>query len=471
MARWEIEKVASAHLLEALKVSLDHLRDFTMTGQPADFASTRGGAATYAQLRRMRTYVQRCVSAYSDRVELDLNEDDQNLLAACAVFEVANLDRRLGGPTRAAGDDVEWLEGRRRTLAHWAVAFATRKVEHIPVSDESVFLTNTVQNVLREIQRRLVAVGQVSGIHRVTRETAGLITVPPHAAASSSHAHPAQADPHPAWPSPGQVAPQPAYGDPSWVGVPPGQTAYYAPYPQDPRGQPPPARPPSQSPPPSRTFGIPAPLDGPPGAAAQGAPAPGYAPAHAPQPPAAIAAPIEDGGHDAAVGCGMDLDPRKLNDPRLRSILMLDLRALDRALRANDHRMCIVHLGSVLEAACIDYALAHRRELALSGAPETWNLEVVVNSVVGEISSMDRALLFHLSAARNLLRPAIQLTNPMVVTAAVHASLVQFVRRVLALMGYVSTGEPQPAPASQPHLAAAHPRAGSGAPPSWVRGT
>ena len=167
----------------------------------------------------------------------------------------------------------------------------------------------------------------------------------------------------------------------------------------------------------------------------------------------------------------MDLDPRKLNDPRLRSILMLDLRALDRALRANDHRMCIVHLGSVLEAACIDYALAHRRELALSGAPETWNLEVVVNSVVGEISSMDRALLFHLSAARNLLRPAIQLTNPMVVTAAVHSSLVQFVRRVLALMGYVSTGEPQPAPASQPHLAAAHPRPGSGAPPSWVRGT
>ncbi|MEZ5964108.1 MAG: hypothetical protein R3F56_09710 [Planctomycetota bacterium] len=481
MARWEIEKVAVAHLLEALKVALDHLRDFTMTGQMSDFGSTRNGAATYAQLRRMRTYVQRCVSAYSDRVELDLNDDDQNLLVACAIFEIANLDRRLGGPGRSAGEDSEWLEERRRTLAHWSVAFATRKVEHIPVADESVFLTSTVQTVLREVQRRLVVSGQRSGLHRVTRETAGIPTMP---------TLPAEAgiDPHGGWPAPGNVAPQPAYGDPSWVGVPPGNTAYYQPH----VAPPPHAAPPPHGGPPraahargpsggaaqakgSREFGIPSPQIGAPQVGAPGAPAGGYpaAPApvaHAtPTPMPGTHAP-EDVGLDAAAAVGLDLDPRKLHDPRVRSILLLDLRAFDRALRANDHRMCVVHLGSILEAVCIDYALAHRRELSLSGAPETWNLESIVSAVVGgEISSMDRALLFHLNAARNLLRPAIQLSNPMVVTAGTQGELIQFVHRVLALMGFVSPGEgapPTPGTASQMGAAAS---ARPGSQPSWMR--
>ena len=540
MARWEIEKVAAAHLLEALRVAMDHLRDFTMAGESADMGASRNASATYAQVRRLRTYAQRCVSAYTEIVELDLNEEDQNLMAACAIFEVANLDKKLNGPMRPGGDDVGWLEERRRALTHWSVSFATRRVDHIPVADESIFLTPSVQNLLREVQRRVVAQGQRSGVHRVTREMAGVPTIPT-AAPPPPPAHPAYPpeayaprapSPHHQAPHPGHqphahpVAPPPGYVDPAWATQqpapphappPPGYDGYYGGYPppQDPRAAPPPPPPPPQyyhppvedprrAPGASRQFGIPQPPTGMASAPAPARPAappppPGYPPPGYPPPQQAYGQPAEPppaapwpvatpvAAEDPAAetpGSGLDLDPRKLHDPRVRAILMLELRAYERAFRANDHRLCVVHLGSVLEASCIDYALTHRRDLALNGAPETWNLEVVVRRVLGEdISSMDRALLFHLNAARNLLRPAIQLSNPMVVTAATQSELTQFVRRVLTAMGYSSSGEPPPPQVQQAGvagMAGGHPHAMPVAPPprpsnpglpGWLRGS
>lgn len=484
MARWEIEKVAAAHLLEALKASLDHIRDFTMSGQAADLNSGRSGSATYAQLRRLRTYVQRCVSAYSDLVEFDLNEDDQDLLAACAIFEIANLDRRLGGPTRAIGSEIEWLEGRRRALSTWAVAFATRKIEHIPVADESVFLTTTVQSVLREIQRRVVAAGQRSGLHRVTYETAGAPTVPstpPEEPVGQGWSAPTHASPP--YGTPSHPAPRPHAHSPAAAPYAPPQShdPYQGAHPVvvDPHHPaPPPTGYPARPEPPAHgprgsahEFGIPSSPHGAPSVAPAGYAAPPQR-QPSPPPPQPLPPTAQPNAPEAVSIGGLDLDPRKLHDPRVRSMLHLDLRAFDRALRGNDHRMCVVHLGSILEAACIDYALAHRRELALSGAPESWNLEVVVGSVLGgEISSMDRALLFHLNAARNLLRPAIQLSNPMVVTAGTQAELMNFVRRVLTLLGYVGNREVVEAQAGPSGPVAASSRPSSGALPSWLRGS
>src|SRR5688500_5513418 len=100
MARWGLDKVAAAHLLEALRASSDHLRDLAI-GEAARVTS--GGRATsvmYAHVRRLRTYVQRCASACTEVVALDLDDDDRNLLAACAVFEIASLDRKLSGAPR-----------------------------------------------------------------------------------------------------------------------------------------------------------------------------------------------------------------------------------------------------------------------------------------------------------------------------------------------------------------------------------
>lgn len=512
MARWEIEKVGAAHLLEALKVVLDHLRDFTIGGKAPEMSASRNASATYAQVRRLRTYLQRCVSAYSDVVELDLNEDDQNLLAACAIFEVANLERRLNGVPRA-GDDMSWLEERRRALSHWGVTFATRRIDPIPVADESLFLTTGVQTLLREIQRRVVAEGQRSGVHRVTREMAGVPTIPSVPAPPPVQAAPASVyQPRATQPIPPHAAP-PGYVDPAWAAQQPAPTAQgyehhngaYPP-PHDPRVAAPaqhyvaPVEEQRRAPAVSREFGIPKPMQGMPGAPATAtvrpavpvppappAPRSGYVdpvqqPATAARSPSAPAS-TEDQPADQP-GPAFDLDARKLHDPRVRALLVLDLRAFERAFRANDHRLCVLHLGSILEAACIDYALSHRRELALNGAPETWNLEVVVRRVLGdEISSMDRALLFHLGAARNLLRPAIQLSNPMVVTAATQGELTQFVRRVLTAMGYMSMGEPSLSPgvqAATPAMASAHaptmpaappPRPSNPGLPGWLRST
>jgi len=406
-----MEKVAAAHLLEALRVVLDHLRDFTLSQQNEPGTGGRNAASTYAHARRLRTYLQRSLSAATERIEVDFNEDDRNLLAAVAIFELANLDRKLNGP-RGQADEVAWLEERRRVLSHWAVTFATRKVDHIPAADDGALLTASAQAALREIQRRIVAEGQRSGLHRVTPGIAGMGAVP------GGTFQPGGAE----------------------------QTRR----------------------PVARSFGIPPPQAH--AVAAPAGPEPGGRPVRAgggvphvpPEPQAA------DEGDADVQGNSLDLDPRRLHDPRVRAVLQLDLRAFERAVRANDHRLCVVHLGSILEACCLDWALARRRELGLPGAPESWNLEVLLHHVFGsEVSSMDRALLFHLTAARNLLRPAIQVSNPMVITAATQAELTQFVLRVLAAMGYVGAGEPLPLQ-SQP-AAPTPPVRPAGSVPSWMR--
>lgn len=478
MARWEIEKVVVVHLLESVKVAQDHLRDFTMAGHQAAAAESRNAAHTYAQLRRLRTYIQRCVSAYTDIVQLDFSDADQNLVAACAIFDLAMIERKFGAG-RPTGADAEWLEERRRTIGHWAVRFATRRVDHIPVDDDSVFLLTGVQAVIREINRRIVADGQRSGAHRVTRETAGnpamaTPSVDPRAVPPPGYDPYAQ----PAYPQ-GYPPPQPAYPQ-APPGYPPpgyGQPAYPAGYPAgypgvDPRVPPPP--PPRGAE--RREFGIPQPtMPGAPGQPVARGPAPQAQGWGAPPPPmggqpmaASELEPVEDEPAAGPEGC-IDIDARKLHEPRVRSILQLDLRAYERAMRDTDHRLAVVLLGAILESVCVDYGLKHRRDLAITGSPETWNLELIVRKALGdEISSMDRALLFHLSAARNLLRPTIQLGSPMVVTPTTHADLAAFVRRVATAMGYGSASELAASAPTSPTAGLQRP--GAPALPGWLRG-
>ncbi|MBL8726435.1 MAG: hypothetical protein JNK49_20495 [Planctomycetes bacterium] len=145
------------------------------------------------------------------------------------------------------------------------------------------------------------------------------------------------------------------------------------------------------------------------------------------------------------------LDPRLLRDGRLRGLVPLDLRSYERAVQAQDHRLAMVLLGSLLEAALVDHLLAHKAEFGLQSTPDHWPLPELLAKVLGErLEPPDRMLVFHAFTARNLLRPALQLVTPTVVTAATVQRLEAFVRRALHGLGCgtgmppAATGQPQP---------------------------
>jgi len=147
----------------------------------------------------------------------------------------------------------------------------------------------------------------------------------------------------------------------------------------------------------------------------------------------------------AAAGDGHDVPPlfdhQRIADPRLRALVGVDQRAYQRAVAGNDHRLATILMASVLEAAVLDHVFAHRAEFAVGGAPDAWNVQELLLQALGErVAPKDRSLAYHLFAARNLLRPAVQFVAPMIVTAASFEVLKDFVQRCLRELGYgVST--------------------------------
>jgi hypothetical protein len=133
------------------------------------------------------------------------------------------------------------------------------------------------------------------------------------------------------------------------------------------------------------------------------------------------------------------VETSRFNDPRLRSLVALDLAALSRARIAKDYRIASVMLASVLEAAVLDHAIPRRAELGLAGTPDAWNTQDVLVQVMGEaFTPKDRSLAYHLFSARNLLRPGLQIVTPTVVTFASLEKLTDFVQRALHSMGFAS---------------------------------
>ena len=115
----------------------------------------------------------------------------------------------------------------------------------------------------------------------------------------------------------------------------------------------------------------------------------------------------------------------------------MDLAALSRARIAKDYRIAAVMMASVLEAALLDHAIPRRAELNVTGTPDTWNMQDLLVQLMGEaFTPKDRSLAYHLFSARNLLRPALQIVTPTVVTPASLERLQEFAQRALHHMGF-----------------------------------
>jgi hypothetical protein len=151
------------------------------------------------------------------------------------------------------------------------------------------------------------------------------------------------------------------------------------------------------------------------------------------------------GGFDSGAQWGtqgsagaLPFDPRRLRNPRLRSMATLDLRSFERSLAADDDRLAMLLLASVFEAAIVDFALGNQERLGLEGAPDTWPLERIVQPILGEdFGPMDRTVLAQIDAARDLNRPARQLGGPVSTPRPELDAARAFVHRVFQKLGLV----------------------------------
>ena len=298
----------------------------------------RTDCLTYGEVRRLRDYLQRCLSAYQDEVELDLSVEDRGLLVACCRRIVESLDTQLEGVGMIEPKERQFLVKKRQVICDWAVELAENPLIELPIPGLSQVHGEGYMALKSRLQAKLYKLGQQSII------------------------------------TPGQVD-----DVEGWSGSQAG---------------------PIESAPTVDLF---------------------------------ERADLESQAHRAP----LLLDPQGIDDPRLRSLITLDLRSLDLAMQSEDYRIASVMLAAVLEAALIDYAMSRRTALGLDGTPDTWRAEEVLLSALGQAATAnDRSLAYSLFYTRNLLKPGHQLVSPTVVTVASVQRLFEFVESVLHKLGF-----------------------------------
>lgn len=367
MPQVQVKKVVAVCFLEAVKLALDQLGAHRLELSQQGVKGSPDLVRVYGDVRRLRDYLQRCIGACKDVVDLDLAASDASLLVGCCRRSVDAIELRLSEQA-VPPDERQWLQKKRQVIADWAVELGEKPLTELPLpkmspvqSEASRALTARLQNkVFGDVRDRPKIVAPNS---QGPSMTAGLqsfaeqiVAMVPDATEDDGSAPVAPFAPHDA-----------AHGSPG-----PGSSSF--------------------------VRGVPM--------------------------------------HSSVQ---MVLDHHKLHDHRLRALAAVDARAYERAVESSDHRLATVLLASLLEAALIDYAVPRRGELAVTGSPETWNLQDLLMKALGDrAAAPDRALAFHLFASRNLLRPALQLVTPAVVTQASFERLREFVQRALHELGFGS---------------------------------
>lgn len=373
MPQFQVKKVVAVCFLEAAKGTLEQLGSYRLELSQAGQNAPADLARVYGDVRRLRDYLQRCASGPAESVDLDLTPQDATVLVASCRHAVAALDSRLAQGDVAA-QDRDWLQKKQQVLAHWAMEMATKPLLELPGQRHAKPLGEATRALTTRLLQKL---------HGSMQER---LVAPPSSGAVS------------------RMAGLRSFGDEVSEMTPPPAEA------GDGDGW-------------NFTLSTSAPTAQPPR-------------------PAAPTARLDDAEPAPKAGRASDgdttlFDHSLICDPRLRAIIAVDLRSYARAVTAGDHRVATVLLAAVLEGAVIDHALPRRAELGLVGTPDTWNLEDVLSASLGSAANpRDRALGFHLFAARNLLRPCLQLKNPTVVAPQSFEVLRDFVRRALHGLGY-----------------------------------
>lgn len=126
MSSVQVKKVVAVCFLEAAKMTLEHLAEYRLTISQQGVQNLPDLPRIYGEARRLRDYLQRCVSAFHDLVELDFADSDRALLVACCRRFVEAIDLRLVGDQILPADERTLLQRKRTVISDWAVEFADK---------------------------------------------------------------------------------------------------------------------------------------------------------------------------------------------------------------------------------------------------------------------------------------------------------------------------------------------------------
>ena len=368
MPQIQVKKVVAVCFLEAVKLCLDQLGAFRLELSQQGVPGSPDVARYYGEVRRLRDYLQRCVSAYPDMVTLDIAASDASLLVACCRRAVEVADVRLSEQA-IANDERQWLQRKRQVLGDWAVELAEKPLLELPLKRLSATIGEATRGLTTRLQNKVF--GDVRDRPKI---------VAPNSTTSIMTGLQSFGE---------QIA---ALDEPDRPPLPAASTT--APEPVTP-------------PPPQQQQPV------------------------APPKPAAVAAP------SAPAPCSVVFDHLRLRDPRLRSLVGIDLRNFERIVATGDYRLATVLLASLVEAAVLDHVIPRRAEFGLTGTPDTWNTQDLLIKVMGGRSTpQDLSLAYHLFSARNLLRPALQIVNPAIVTMSSFERMRELVQRALQALGF-----------------------------------
>lgn len=460
MAGHELDKVVAAQALEAAKVVLQHLQKWAVQLEQRGEAKPRELSQLYGKVRRIRDYLTRGMGAHMATVDLDLTDDDRNVLASCLVFSLHGVGMELRYGKDLAPNDRAWLEEKRQTLSDLAVELATEDIKIIPSPGTTKQPVAVVRIVMDRVRKRI----RGGGSEEPTGVGGGAVRGGAVGGAGLRGTMGAPWDQDEPPDQPGQGKPKRKIQTGVWTDAWSGHRNPLPPVDEE--------TPAAQERPQRLGPGEPGPGSGGSG---------GFGPVlrdPSVRSPATQGPPRQPSGerdmHEAHVSDSgsegprfgrrksdledlklgvkeeqeqreleeaLQLDSRLVRDPRLRTMIVLDIRALERARVARDYRLSAVHLCSVCEAVVVDVALTKRDKVKLKGTPETWRLDEVIKALLEDtFTTSDRASLFHLVACRNLIRPSVQLHNPIVVTRATLKKMVEFVQRLLVELGVAGSG-------------------------------
>ena len=141
-------------------------------------------------------------------------------------------------------------------------------------------------------------------------------------------------------------------------------------------------------------------------------------------------------GSDAEV---FDISHRTLTNPRMRTLLGIELAGMKRAILGRDYRSAIVHLALATEATVVDHALQRRDELGLEGDPEVWTYPDMLTALLGRELTHDESTVFgYLTTVPLVIRPSVQLSRPLVANRRSFDTAVTVLRRVFSELGVES---------------------------------
>jgi hypothetical protein len=132
MSQLQVKKVVAVCFLEAAKLSLEHLGAYRLELSQQGVDGNAELPRVYGEVRRLRDYLQRCVSAYQEQVPLDMTATDNAMLVACCRRAVEDIDARLVAKALAP-EEAQWLQRKRQVLIDWAVELAEKPLVELPL--------------------------------------------------------------------------------------------------------------------------------------------------------------------------------------------------------------------------------------------------------------------------------------------------------------------------------------------------